>query len=154
MIRFKNDVTINRSLDQVFPFVADLQNLPAWNYYVENVTKISAGSIGLGTEFHQVRKEDEQKLRISKFIPGELLMIETIPPSKPELQRELFFEELSGKTHIVDSWELRSGLPGIVEKLSTRRVQSAVLDNLANLKELLETGTVTLQDGQVHRLKQ
>jgi uncharacterized membrane protein len=152
MVHFKNEVTIDQSLDRVFPFIADLENLPAWNYYVQTVTKTSPGSIRRGSEFHQVRKDDEQKLRLSEYIPNQLLIIETIPPSKPELKRELVFEEVSGKTHILDTWELELGLPGIVEKLSTKRVRSAVQDNLLKLKQLLETGSVTLQDGRIQRI--
>ena len=152
MVHFENELTIDQPTNQVFAFIADLENLPAWNYYVQTVTKTSPGTIGLGSEFHQVRKEDEQDLRISEYIPDQLLIIETIPPSKPELKREMVFEELSGKTHIIDAWELELGLPGIIEKLSARKVRSAVHENLLKLKQLLESGTVTLQDGQTYRI--
>lgn len=152
MIQFQNEVTIDQSVDKVFEYVADLEKLPTWNYFVQRVNKTSSGPIEPGSSFHQVRKEDEQNLRIKELVPNQLLVIETIPPSKPELKREIVFESDAGKTRIIDSWELELGVPGIIEKLSKNRVRSAVHENLAKLKRLLETGSVTLQDGRSYNL--
>ena len=71
---------------------------------------------------------------------------------KNELKREMVFRELSGETHIIDVWEPELGLPGIIEKLSARKVRSAVHENLFKLKQLLESGSVTLQDGRTYRI--
>jgi uncharacterized membrane protein len=152
MIRFENEVTIDQSVDKVFEYVADLEKLPTWNYFVQSVSKTSSGPTGPGSSYHQVRKEDEQNLRIKEFVPNRLLIIETIPPSKPQLKREMVFERDAGKTRIIDSWELELGLPGIIEKLSKKRVRSAVHENLSKLKRLLETESVTLQDGRSFNL--
>jgi hypothetical protein len=64
----------------------------------------------------------------------------------------MIFEDISGKTLIVDTWELDPDLPGIIERLSVKPARSAVKENLLKLKQLLETGTVTLQDGRMHRI--
>jgi uncharacterized membrane protein len=154
MIQFQNEVTIDQSVDKVFEYVADLEKLPTWNYFVQRVSKTSSGPIEPGSSFHQVRKEDEQNLRIKELVPNQLLVIETIPPSKPELKREIIFESDAGKTHIIDSWKLELGVPGIIEKLSKNRVRSAVHENLAKLKRLLETGSVTLQDGRSYDMSE
>jgi hypothetical protein len=47
-----------------------------------------------------------------------------------------------------DEWKLDTGRPALLETLASRRVKSAVAENLAKLKELLEEGGVVLQDGR------
>jgi len=148
MIRFENEIAINKPIDEVFPFVADLENLPRWNYYVTKVSKRTDGDVKAGTEYHQLRKTDSQHLRIVNYKINQALTIETIPPSKPELVREMIFRAENGRTLIVDKWQLETGTIGLLEGLATRRVKSAVLENLTKLKELLETGQTTLQDGR------
>jgi len=101
----------------------------------------------VGSTYHQVRKNDEQDLRISRLEPNLSLVVETIPPSKPELRREIAFEAQGRSTLIVDRWQLDMGVPRMVESLAARRAKSGVRENLEKLKVLLESGKVTLQDG-------
>jgi hypothetical protein len=51
-------------------------------------------------------------------------------------------------TILTDEWELDTGKPALVERFAGRNVKSAVAENLQKLKQLLETGKVTLQDGR------
>jgi hypothetical protein len=60
----------------------------------------------------------------------------------------MMFQAENGCTHIVDKWQLDTGTVSLLEGLATRRVKGAVLENLTKLKELLETGQTTLQDGR------
>jgi uncharacterized membrane protein len=148
MIHFENELMIERPVEQVFNFVADLENLPKWNYFVEDVSRTSNNGSSRGSTFHQIRKEDEQDLKILEYIQNQLLVVETIPPSQPELHREIIFEDKAPSTVITDRWELKLGVPKILEPLAVLRVQAAVRANLQKLKTLLETGQVTLQDGR------
>jgi uncharacterized membrane protein len=152
MVRFENEISIERPVEEVYKFVADLENLPKWNYYIEDVSKTSPAPKTNGTEYHQVRKGDAQDLRVKEHIPNRLLIIETIPPSRPELRREMVFQPESGSTQLLDTWNLDLGLPTFIEKISANRVRSAVQENLEKLKILLETGQVTLQDGRLVRI--
>jgi hypothetical protein len=61
------------------------------------------------------------------------------------------FIDQGGATRIVDEWKLETGKPGILERLAANQVKQAVYENLEKLKELLETGTVRLQDGRQAR---
>jgi uncharacterized membrane protein len=148
MIHFQNEISINKPIGEVFPFVADLENVPLWNYYVTRVSKRTDGDVRAGAEYHQIRKTDSQQLRIVEYEINQALTIETIPPSEPELLREMMFQAENGCTHIVDKWQLDTGTVSLLEGLATRRVKGAVLENLTKLKELLETGQTTLQDGR------
>jgi hypothetical protein len=106
------------------------------------------GDIGIGTRYHQTRKTDSQDLKIIELEPNRKISIETIPPSKPSLSRKMVFKSENGRTVIEDHWELESGAAGILERLAAGKVKRAVADNLTKLKELLETGSTTLQDGR------
>jgi uncharacterized membrane protein len=148
MIEFENRIEIDRPVEEVFRFLADLETLPKWNYFVTRVQKISPGPPAVGTHYHQERKTDMQELRIVELEKDWLLTVETVPPSKPELRRSMTFEEINGKTRVIDRWSLESGYPRLMQPFASRKVKSAIHDNLLKLKELLEKGRVTLQDGR------
>ena len=148
MIEFTNQVTIDRPIDEVFGFVADLENVPKWNYYVLDVSKTSGGPLGVGATFHQVRKTDEQDFRVVAYQPDRQVTIQTIPPSTPEFEMRFTFEPAGDGTRVTDEWKLDTGRNALIERLGARRIQAAALENLGKLKELLETGRTRLQDGR------
>ena len=148
MFSFENVIVINRPVEDVFAFVADLPSIPKWNYYVLSVVPTSPKSGSVGSTYHQIRKDDEQDLRISKLEPNHSLVVETIPPSKPELRREFLFEAQGQSTRVTDKWQLEMGVPKLLEPLVAKRAKSGVQENLEKLKVLLELGRVTLQDGR------
>src|SRR5215218_1353834 len=131
MLEFENTIRIDRPVDEVFVFLSDFENIPKWNYYVLEVRQLSDNPIGVGTTYHQVRKTDEQDLRITEFDPNHTVAVKTLPQSSPR-----------------DQWKLDTGRPAVLERLPRGRVKSAVAENLAKLKELLEEGRVVLQDGR------
>jgi uncharacterized membrane protein len=45
MQTFQNTVTIHRPADEVFAFLADFENIPIWNYAIEETSKTSAGPV-------------------------------------------------------------------------------------------------------------
>jgi uncharacterized membrane protein len=149
MIRFENSISIERPIDEVFAFLSDFENIPKWNYYVLEVKKISEGPVGVGTKYHQVRKTDEQVFQITEFKLNQQVAVKTLPASSLQFERRFTLQAQGNKTHIIDKWdELKTGKPALIEKLAARKVRSAVAENLSKLKELLETGSVTLQDGR------
>ncbi len=148
MIEFENAVQIERPVGEVFPFLADLENLPKWNCFVTQVRKLSQGPIGAGTIYHQVRKTDEQTLRIVELEPQRRISVKTISKSFPRLEMELIFETRDAGTLLTDRWKLETGRPALLERFAIQRVRSAVHENLTKLKELMEKGKVVLQDGR------
>lgn len=154
MIEFENEIVIERPLAEVFGFVADFENVPKWNYYVQRVRKTSAGPMGVGTTYHQVRKSDEQAFRVTTYEEGKRVVVETLPGSEPAFTMDFRFEAANdgGETRLLDAWELDTGRPRLLERLAAGQIRRAVRDNLEKLKQLLENGRVTLQDGRVMRL--
>ncbi|MCC6499012.1 MAG: SRPBCC family protein [Anaerolineales bacterium] len=152
MFHFENTIVINRPVKDVFAFLVDLPSIPKWNYYVQSVTPTSLQSGLVGSTYHQLRKDDEQDLKISKLEPNQTLVVETIPPSKPELRREILLASQGQSTRLTDKWQLDMGVPKLLEPLAAQRAKAGVRENLEKLKELLELGRVTLQDGRSFNL--
>ena len=46
MTPFQNTVTIARPADEVFAFLADFGNIPAWNYAIARTVQTSPGQAG------------------------------------------------------------------------------------------------------------
>ncbi|MGD8490264.1 MAG: SRPBCC family protein [Anaerolineae bacterium] len=148
MIEFKNRIVIDRPVEEVFAFVADFENVPKWNYYVLEVNKTSAGPLGVGTTYHQTRKTDEQDFGVIEYEPTERVVVKTLPHAQPAFEMRFMFQPLEGGTQMTDAWKLDTGGPGLLERLGRGKVKQAVKENLVKLKELLETGSVQLQDGR------
>jgi uncharacterized membrane protein len=148
VLEFENTIAIDRPIEVVFAFLSDFENIPKWNYYVLEVRQLSERPIGIGTTYHQVRKTDQQDLRIIEFEPDHTVAVKTLPHSSPSFERKFTLYEEGDATHIRDQWKLDTGRPAVIERLARGRVKSAVAENLAKLKELLEEGRVILQDGR------
>ena len=154
MLEFENTIRIQRPVAEVFTFLSDFENIPKWNYYVLEVRKLSNGPIGVGTTYHQVRKTDEQDFRIIELEQNHVVTVKTLPQSSPNLQMKFTLYDEGNATLIRDEWKLDTGRPALLERLAAGKIKSAVAENLAKLKELLEEGLVILQDGrEVHHNK-
>jgi len=53
MITASWTVRIERPVEKVFDYVADLENEPEWNPDASNVVRVSDGPVGLGTEWEE-----------------------------------------------------------------------------------------------------
>jgi uncharacterized membrane protein len=148
LLEFENTIRIDRPLDEVFAFLSDFENIPKWNYYVLEVRQLSESPMGVGTAYHQVRKSDEQDFRIIEFELNHSVAVKTLPHSLPSFERKFTLYEEGNTTRVRDEWKLDTGRPALLERLAGGRVKSAVAENLAKLKELLEEGRVVLQDGR------
>jgi uncharacterized membrane protein len=152
MIEFENTIEIKKPINEVFAFISNFENIPKWNYYVLEVKKITEGSIKVGTTFHQTRKIDDQSFQIIEYEAGKRVSIQTLPNSRPAFEMIFSFNPVGTETQLVDKWKLDSGKPGFIEKLAKMKAKKAVMQNLKKLKELLEEGSVTLQDGRLAQI--
>jgi carbon monoxide dehydrogenase subunit G len=140
-MEFSNTVTIERPVHDVFRFVADLENVPRWNYAIVETRKTTAGPPGVGTTYRQLRSvpsRTEEILRITELEPNKRVEIHgEIGPFVGTLIYE--FEELDGATRLTNSAELEArGIAKLASPIVSGRVRSAVAENLGVLKELLE----------------
>jgi uncharacterized protein YndB with AHSA1/START domain len=147
-MHFTNTLIIDRPVTDTFAFVSDFENMPRWNYFVQETTSQSPPGRGAGTVYRQRRRTDEQRFVVTDFEPDQLVAVRTLPPAR-DLQMRFTFEPHGGGTRLTGDWTLDTGLPRWLDRTGAARVSSAVQANLAKLKELLETGRVRLQDGRI-----
>lgn len=152
MIEFTNTIVIEKPVEEVFDFISNFENMSRWNYYVMEVKQLGEGAVREGTTYHQTRKTDQQKFKVVEFESNQAVAIETLPPEKT-LYMRFTFEVVENGTKVVDEWQLDTKTPLFLRPLAAKKVQSAVSENLGKLKNLLETGQVTLQDGRISRYK-
>ena len=73
MQTFENTVMIQRPAEEVFAFLADFENIPRWNYAIEETKKASAGPVGVGTRYRQTRtvpSRSAEGFEVTVFEPG------------------------------------------------------------------------------------
>ena len=78
MQSFENTVTIQRPTEEVFAFLADFENIPRWNYAIEETHKASAGPVGVGTSYRQTRSVPSRSVEgfeVTVFEPARRLAI-------------------------------------------------------------------------------
>jgi uncharacterized protein YndB with AHSA1/START domain len=142
-MKFTQSVTINRAPEDVFGYLADLENLPHWNYAIQRTRKVTAGPVTVGTRYEQIRTVpslQEESLEVVEFDVGRRLAVRgTLSNLPARLDYEV--TAAGDGTVLTNTVELTvQGPLVLVSRLATRQVSSAVAQNLAVLKEILEGG--------------
>ena len=147
MQSFENTVTIQRPAEEIFAYLADFENIPKWNYAIEDTSKVSAGPVGVGTRYRQTRSvpsRSTEEFEVTAFEPARRLAIRgQIGPFQAEISYEL--EAKAGATRLVNHVELvpSRAVLGLVAPLAAPRIKTAVAQNLGKLKQALEGGGPT-----------
>ena len=144
MQTFQNTVTIQRPAEEVFVFLADFENIPIWNYAIDDTSKASAGPVGVGTRYRQTRSvpgRSTEEFEVTVFRPASRLAIHgQIGPFQATISYQL--EAAAGATTLVNSVELDPSPAKLrlLAPLAAPRIKAAVAQNLGKLKLVLEDG--------------
>ena len=138
----ENVIMIERPREEVFGFLADLENVPRWNPAIEATWKTSPSSAGVGTTYRQIRSEPERReevLEVTTFDPPRRLIIEgAIGPFRARIGYALVVAaEATRLTNWVEL-EPPSIISRVVVPLAASQIKAAVASNLERLKRLLE----------------
>jgi uncharacterized protein YndB with AHSA1/START domain len=143
VIAFATDVRIDRPVEEVFSYISDPLNFPRWNSAVQAVRKTSAGQDGVASTYSMERALPDgravNELEVVASEPPREFAIRTTAGPTPFLYRYRFSAE-NGET--VVKLEAEVELPGaaaFLPHLARRLVKKGVNDNLATLKQILET---------------
>ena len=142
MQTFENTVTIQRPADEVFAFLADFENIPKWNYAIDETHKTSAGPVGVGTRYRQTRSVPSRSVEgfeVTIFEPARrLAMHGQIGPFRATISYDL--EAGAGGTRLVNNVELDASqaMLRLAAPLATPRIKAAVAQNLGKLRLVLE----------------
>jgi uncharacterized protein YndB with AHSA1/START domain len=140
-VRFTNTITIDRQPAIVFAYLADLENLPRWNYAIHETRKTTSGPVTVGTRYRQIRTvptRSEESLVVTEFDPGRRLTIAGTLAAFPA-QVTYVLEPAGNATTLTNTVDLTPPRPlRPLAPLATRRISAAVATNLEVLKQLLE----------------
>jgi uncharacterized protein YndB with AHSA1/START domain len=141
MARLRNDILIRRPAGAVFAYLADLENLPEWNYAIRETRRVGAGAVGVGTVYRQVRslpRPMEESLEIAEYEPDRRLVVHGgLGVFGGSLTYAL--EPAGDATRLVNDVELTaSGPRGALAGLAKHAIRQAVAQNLEVLKNILE----------------
>ena len=161
-ISFELTQTIARPPDEVFAFISDFSNMVYWNYYIQSVERISTGNIMAGSLFKMTRPRDVKVYKIIELTAPQKMVLELQSP--PSVHQLIFIIERSGTNTVLsyrwrinaDGYPLVRFMPGFLQRLllfiprqiMLQKTRPAVEENFKKLKELLENGKTTLQDGR------
>jgi ligand-binding SRPBCC domain-containing protein len=142
MIAFQTSIGIDRPLGEVFAYISDPGNFPAWNSAVQDVRPTSAGRNGTGSTYAMKRLlptgAANNELEIVAHDQPHEFAIRTTSGPTPFLYRYRFAVE-NGKTIVqLDAQVELDGVAAFMPQLARHAVKHGVDDNLATLKQILE----------------
>ncbi|MFC4587120.1 SRPBCC family protein [Sphaerisporangium corydalis] len=140
-IRFTNTLRVERPAGVVFGYLADLRNLPAWNYAIRETLPVTPGPARRGSVYEQTRSLPRimrERLEIVEFEPDRRLVMEG--GFGPFQGRATYDLTGSGTaTDLVNEFELVAETLHAPSGLVARGMAGAVAKNLRVLKDILET---------------
>jgi uncharacterized protein YndB with AHSA1/START domain len=145
MVDRSDSITIDRPLVEVFDYVTDVTNDPAWHTDVLEARKTSAGPIGVGTVWHSRFKPtmgiSEGDMEVVSFEPNrEQVMRGQIGPMQPTVT--YLFEPANGGTRFTRRVQITvSGWMKVMQPLMGMMLPKQNKGFIANLKRVLESGS-------------
>jgi uncharacterized protein YndB with AHSA1/START domain len=145
MVDRSDSITINRPVEEVFAYVTDVTNDPAWHTDVLEARKTTEGPIGMGTVWHTRFKPamgiSETDMEVVAFEPNRVQVMKgDVGPMHPTLTYQ--FEPADGGTRFTRRVQIRvSGWMKIMQPMIGMMVPKQNKGFVANLKRVLEGGT-------------
>ncbi|WP_328522352.1 SRPBCC family protein [Kribbella sp. NBC_00359] len=140
-MKFTNTITIERPPDTVFAYLANLENLPRWNYALAETRQLTPGPPGVGTRYLQTRTipvHAEETLEIIELTPNQQLTVQGTLNALPAHLTYTLLPEGTATT-LSNTVNLQAPRPlNLLAPIALGRIKPAVAANLAVLKQLLE----------------
>jgi uncharacterized membrane protein len=146
MIEIKVNTMIHRPVQQVFDFVSSPKNDVRWQYGTLMSASIPDGANKLGSFFRSIGHSLGQRMQgvfeVTEYEPNQKYGFKSLSGSLHS-QTSYTFEPASGSTKISISTQAHAiNLFQMNERLLERKMKKQLKENLALLKELLESEQV------------
>jgi uncharacterized protein YndB with AHSA1/START domain len=143
IIEVEHSVVIRRPPEEVFAFLADLQNWSRWQPELRESEQTSRGPIDVGTTFRQALDVGGQRIElfceVTEYEEDEKLSFHYARDGL-SLGLNFSFEPVEGGTRITGKGEGRmSGFSSLFEPVIDREVNEQIKTSLDDLKVLLES---------------
>ena len=143
MINVEASTVINRPIEAVFSFVADLENNPKWETNFVEVKRVSPEPLGVGTIYQCVLRVPGQRvtsrIEITEFKPNQRISFRGDQPASAKPVGSITFEPLGSGTKVttLPRPEMR-GVLKLLEPMMAGYIKRSNAKHLHNLKTLLE----------------
>jgi carbon monoxide dehydrogenase subunit G len=136
-------IVINRSLEEVFVFLSDLENNLKWRSGMIEAKKTSAGPIGVGTTYRMINnffgRQIEGEAEVTEYEPNRQYATRNKSGLPVETRRT--FEPVPGGTRVTFMVKVEvGGFMKLVEPLAARIGKRRLEADAATLKRLIESG--------------
>lgn len=142
--RNQHSVEIDRSPADVFPYLVGSDERMGWMSALKESRQVTEGDPGLGTRFHDVFEQAGQRVEIdaevTEWQPSERLVLR-LGARMFEATGLQELEDLGGRTRLTTTidTEYTSTMVRLMAGAITRHAQTQLEQDLARLKQLLET---------------
>lgn len=142
MIDRSDSITINRPVEEVFAYVTDTTNDPAWHTDILEVRKTSEGPVGMGTKWHLGFKPfmgvSEGTAEVVAFEPNRKEVQQAVAGPMQTTLTSLF-EPADGGTKFTRRVQIKmSGWMRLMQPLMRMMVPKSNAGFVANLRRVLE----------------
>lgn len=142
MVKKEKSVIINRPIEDVFAYVSNLQNQPAWQSGLFEVRQINQGALGVGSQYAMVRKslwlKFESNVEFVEYVPNRKFVLKSLSGSVP-YEDTYLFEPVAGGTRLTNVIEMQpSGWMGLMEAMISGNVEREMASSFGHLKDLLD----------------
>lgn len=145
MTKIKQSVVIDRTPDQVWDYVHDLSNDPAWQSSVLRSRQLTDGPTGIGTKIAEDRRFLGQRFKtayeVTEYEPTTRSAIKTTSGPIPASGFHAFEPSDAGTPFTMGVEMAAHGFFKLAEPVFARMARREIRANLANLKDLLEAGS-------------
>lgn len=142
MLKHMASITIDRPADQVFAFIADLENLPKWQSGVTESKVLSTGTIRVGTQFREavkvVGRSAEILCEIIEYVPGNRISFKAASPAIQYEGRYSFEPIRTGTRLTFSGWTRLGGFWRLVEPFFGGEVKKELEGEMQRIKSLVE----------------
>jgi uncharacterized membrane protein len=141
-VRFSFTLEIDRPVDEVFAYVTNLENLPAWQGSAVEARQVSEGPMRVGAKLREVRKflgrRIESELEVTEFEPGRKFSLKVMSGPLP-YSVEHAFESFDARTRITVVGEGDAGgFFKVAEPMVVRAAKRQARGDFETLKKILE----------------
>ncbi len=131
-------------INDVYEYLADLRNVPVWNWAIESTEPIGDGPIRVGSTFRQIRHtptRSVEELQITELQQEERIVVSgQLGPFNARIVYNL--SPSHDGTTVENTMALEATGPArMLSSLMGPRVSRSVASNLADLKKVLESQT-------------
>jgi uncharacterized protein YndB with AHSA1/START domain len=142
IVKFTNSLIISAPRHEVFAYLSNLENIPAWNYAIERTFKKTDAKVGVGSVYTQIRtipNRIEEEVQIVALEPNSLLILEgDFGPLRGTASYQLEAIDTQ-RTRLTNSFDLHApGMLDMLGSLAARAIKNAVAKNLQVLKSIIE----------------